>query len=310
MKSFRISGQDGLELHTVSWDQVESPKAIVQISHGMAEHILRYDGFAKHLNERGFIVYGHDHRGHGATAVSAEDLGYFSDENGWDKLIDDLYAVTCHIKASHPELPLFMFGHSMGSFALRHYLGKYGYELSGAIISGTGHNPNWLNWAAYQVAKIEKKIKGKRHRSHLMTSLSFGSFNKQFKPNHTEFDWLSRDEIEVYKYIEDPLCGLVFTSGFFEDFLGGIIELTKKSTLAAIPKERPYLFISGMSDPLAQGGKAIREVAGSFKAAGIQDVSVKLYPEARHELTNELDKAAVFKDIADWLDTKLEIVHK
>lgn len=310
MKNLRIIGKDNLALNTVMWDQVDTPRGVVQISHGMAEHILRYEAYARYLNERGFIVCGHDHRGHGATAVTEADLGYYSDSEGWTKLIDDLYAVTSHIKDSHPELPVYIFGHSMGSFALRHYLARYGQAVDGAIISGTGHNPAWLSHTAYTLAKFELKMKGPRHRSKLMTQLSFGSFNKQFRPNRTAFDWLSRDEVEVYKYIEDPLCGVVFTSSFYVDFLGGIIELSKAETVNQIPKDKPYLFVSGMADPLSQNGKAVQQVAAAFKSAGISDVSVKLYPDARHELTNELNKEAVYRDVADWLDTKLENVHK
>lgn len=310
MREFSLIGKDNIKLYGVCWDKVESPKAAVQLSHGMAEHILRYDGFANYLNERGFIVYGHDHRGHGRSVSSETDLGYFSDSDGWTKLVDDLHEVTNLIKKEHEGLPIVIFGHSMGSFALRHYLTRYGESIDGAIICGTGDNPQWLNKAALQLAKLECKLKSPRHRSKLLTNLSFGSFNKQFKPNKTEFDWLNRDEIEVYKYIEDPLCGVTFTSGFYKDFLGGIIELSKMENIDHIPKEKPYLFISGDADPLSEKGTAIYRVADSFKTVQIQSVEVILYADARHELTNEINKEIIYEDIARWIDEKLGFVHK
>jgi alpha-beta hydrolase superfamily lysophospholipase len=310
MRTFKLIGNDQLELHGIAWDEIESPKAIVQLSHGMAEHILRYDAFASFLNEHGFIVYGHNHRGHGDSVKTTDDLGYLSASDGWNKLVDDLHTVTLHIKKEKPELPLFIFGHSMGSFALRHYLSKFGTDIDGAIICGTGNNSSLLNHVALKVAKWEQEFKGPKHRSHLMTTLSFGKFNNKFKPNKTEFDWLNRDEIEVYKYIEDPLCGLVFTSSFYVDFLNGIIELSKKSSVEQIPKDKPYLFISGENDPLSQRGKAIEQVAAQYKRAGIQNVSVKIYLKARHELTNEMNKEEIYKDVVAWLEKSLSFVHK
>jgi alpha-beta hydrolase superfamily lysophospholipase len=310
MRTFKLMGKDQLELHGIAWDEIESPKAIVQLSHGMAEHILRYDGFAAFLNAHGFIVYGHNHRGHGASVKTTDDLGYLSDSDGWNKLVDDLHTMTMHIKKERPELPLFIFGHSMGSFALRHYLSRFGSDIDGAVICGTGNNSSMLNQVALQVAKLEQKFKGPKHRSQLMTTLSFGKFNNKFKPNKTEFDWLNRDEIEVYKYIEDPLCGLVFTSSFYVDFLNGIIELSKNSSVNQIPKDKPYLFISGENDPLSLRGKAIEQVASQYRSAGIQNVLVKIYPQARHELTNEMNKEEIYKDVVDWLEKNLNSVHK
>lgn len=310
MNSFELIGKDNLKLYGVCWDTVASPKAVLQISHGMAEHILRYDGFAKFLNESGYIVYGHDHRGHGRSVRSEADLGYFSDTDGWTKLVDDLYTMTQHIKRQHEGLPVFIFGHSMGSFALRHYLSRYGQFVDGAIICGTGDNPAWLSKIALMLAKAECKFKGARHRSQLLTNLSFGSFNKQFKPNQTDFDWLNRDGAEVRKYIDDPLCGVVFTSGFYRDFLSGILELSSPESVGRIPKDHPYLFISGKSDPLAEDGKAIERVSGAFKAAGIKQVRVQLYPEARHEIALELNREAIYTDVVNWLDEQLGFVHK
>ncbi len=305
MKMFKFTGADNLELQGIKWDQVENPKAVLQISHGMAEHVSRYNEFAEFLNSNGIIVYGHDHRGHGDSVKSPEDYGYFSSENGWNKLVEDLHTLTLQIKEENPELPVYIFGHSMGSFALRDYLTRYGDSINGAIICGTGNNPKWLNHVALWMAKRECIKKGPRHRSTLMTNLSFGSFNKKFKPNKTEFDWLSRDEIQVYKYIEDPQCGMVFTSQFYVDFLSGILELSKQENVDKIPKDRPYLFISGERDPLSNHGEAIHQIFNQFKKAHILKVQVKIYPEARHELTNEVNREEIYGDVLQWLNLNI-----
>ena len=305
MNEFFLYGADQLELHVVRWDEVEMPKAVIQISHGMAEHILRYAEFAEYLNSRGYIVIGHDHRGHGTTVKTDDNIGYFSDSEGWLKLVSDIHVVTMHIKETYPELPIYIFGHSMGSFATRHYLGLFGTDIEGAIICGTGNNSLWMNKAALALAKYEVRKKGRKHKSTLMTKLSFGSFNKKFKPNKTECDWLCRDEVEVYKYIEDPYCGSTFTSSFYEDFLSGLIELSSPTVMNKIPKDKPYFFISGSADPLSKNGSVIHQLVNQYKALGIQKVDYKLYENARHELTNETNKQEVYQDVADWIDKQL-----
>ncbi len=302
---FKLLGADNLELQGIKWDEVESPLGVVQISHGMAEHLSRYTEFAEFLNCNRFIVYGHDHRGHGDSAKTEEDYGYLSHEEGWHKLVSDLNLMTLKIKEDYPSLPIYLFGHSMGSFALRDYLTQYGNNIDGAIICGTGNNPNWLNHLALWFAKRECNQKGPRHRSTLMTKLSFGSYNKKFKPNKTDFDWLSRDEIQVYKYIEDSECGKIFTAQFYVDFLTGIIQLSKQENVNKIPKDKPYLFISGQDDPLSKNGQAIQFVSDQFKRAGISRVQMKMYPGARHELTNEVNRQEIYSDVLFWINENI-----
>lgn len=309
MKMFKLLGADNLELQGMKWDGVEAPLGVVQISHGMAEHISRYEEFAEFLNANGFIVYGHDHRGHGDSVTAEEDYGFLSDEEGWSKLVSDLHLMTLNIKGDYPSLPIYIFGHSMGSFALRDYLTQFGSSIDGAIICGTGNNPNWLNQIALWFAKRECKNKGPRHHSKFMTKLSFGSYNNKFKPNKTEFDWLSRDEIQVYKYIEDSECGRVFTSQFYVDFLTGIIELSKQENVNKIPKDKPYLFISGEDDPLCRKGEAIQFISGQFKQAGISNVQVKIYSGARHELTNETNRQEIYSDVLLWLNENINKLY-
>lgn len=305
MNKIKIQGADDLQLSVVLWEEVQNPIGVLQISHGMAEHILRYAEFAQFLNANGYIVCGHDHRGHGDSVQSEDAYGFLSSEEGWDKLVSDIHLVTLKLKALYPNLPIFILGHSMGSFALRDYLTRFGSSIEGAIICGTGNNPLWLNQVALWLAKRECKKQGPKHPSSLMTKLSFGSYNRKFKPNKTEFDWLSRDEIQVYKYIEDELCGKVFTSQFYVDFLEGLISLSKQVNVNKILKDKPYWFISGEDDPLSKGGEAIFTVANQFKAAGASKVDVKIYPEARHELINEMNRQEIYSDVLLWLNENI-----
>lgn len=304
-----VSSNDGLALKLCIWDEVLEPKGVLQLSHGMAEHIRRYEGLAAFLNSKGWIVAGHDHRGHGESVASIEDLGILAEEDGWTKLVDDLYLITQILKAQYADLPVFIMGHSMGSFALRHYLGLYGEAVKGAIICGTGQNPPLLNRLARALAVWEAKRKGRRHPSQLMTNLSFGKFNKAFAPNQTAFDWLSRDPVEVFKYIEDPLCGAVFSSGFYEDFLGGLLIVGEMAHIQKVPKHLPLLFISGSEDPLSNKGKAVERVANMHRQAGLSAVTVTIFEGARHELTNETNRQEVYEVIYDWLEHKFNSVH-
>lgn len=305
MNKFKCLGSDGLQLSVIKWDQLLNPLGVVQISHGMAEHILRYNEFATFLNAHGYIVYGHDHRGHGESVKTEEDFGYLSVEGGWNKLVSDLHLVTEKIKEEHPNLPIFLLGHSMGSFALRDYLTQFGEAIDGAVICGTGQNTTWLNHLALWLAKSECRKQGPKHPSSRMTKLSFGNYNKAFKPNHTEFDWLSRDEIQVFTYIEDELCGKVFTAQFYVDFLEGLIEISKQVNVNKIPKGKPYLFISGSADPLSEKGAAIHRVADQFKTAGASKVEIRIYPEARHELLNEINRQEIYMDVLFWLNENI-----
>lgn len=304
MRNFTVTGNGGLELAGYAWEDVAEPRAIIQISHGMAEHARRYERFATYLNERGYLVVAHDHRGHGASLKSMDDMGYLG-EDGWNLLVDDLFLLTSYIKARYPGLPLIIFGHSMGSFALRKYLTLHGEELAGAVISGTGNNPPALNAVAVSIARMEVYLKGPRHRSRLMDSLSFGSFNSAFKPNRTAFDWLSRDEGQVDRYCTDPLCGQIFTSSFFADFVQGLRELGRMDDLRRIPAKLPVLFVSGKEDPLSAGGKAVEAVAARMEKAGLSRPELRIYEGARHELVNETNHAEVYGDISAWISTVL-----
>jgi len=300
-----IKGNDGKEIFTYKWtpDDASKTKAVVQIAHGMAEHAGRYERFAEFLTGKGYAVYANDHRGHGKTAGSLDDVGYFADENGWGLVVDDMKNITDVIKKDFAGLPVFLMGHSMGSFITRTYVFKYPKEIDAFIISGTAGNPGLPGAAGQTVARLIAAVKGKKSKSPFLDKLSFGSFNGAFKPNRTTFDWLSRDNAEVDKYINDPYCGDVFSAGFFYDLLGGIRSIFKKENLEKISKDLPIYIFSGANDPVGNNGKGIIEVAELYKKTGIKDVSYKLYEGARHETLNETNREEVFNDIAEWINS-------
>lgn len=300
--SFTFQTADNTKIHVHKWGTDETPIGIVQIAHGMTEHSKRYHEFATKLVKAGYVVYANDHRGHGQTAGVQEKLGYFADENGWEMVVDDLYQLTMTIKKEYPDIPLFLFGHSMGSFLSRRYIQKYGTELDGVILSGTGADQGVLSWLGIQLANLESKIKGKKNQSHLLNQLAFGNFNRAFHPFRTEFDWLSRDEQEVDKYIADPFCGYVPTTSFFYDLFSGIKRLDRSEYLNQVPKNLPIFLFSGDQDPVGDGGKGVLKTYHNFQKAGILDVAYKLYLGGRHEMLNESNREEVYQDVIAWLN--------
>lgn len=302
-ETFTFKTSDGINIFTYKWrpDFASSIHGIVQIAHGMAEHAGRYERFAETLTKSGYAVYANDHRGHGKTASSQEEIGYFADNNGWEKVVGDLHTLTGIIKKEYFGKPVFLFGHSMGSFLSRHYSMLYTDDLSGLILSGTGGDPGIIGKIGLCIAKMDAKLNGRKTKSEIMNKLSFGTFNSAFKPSRTDYDWLSRDNNEVDKYIKDPWCGEVFTAGFFCDMLEGISYINKKENIAKIPKTLPIYIFSGTKDPVGSNTKGVKQVYNSFKKADIADVEIRFYEDGRHEMLNEINREEVFKDIITWL---------
>ena len=306
-ETFDFPTSSGVDIFTRKWlTEAGTPlKAVVQIAHGMAEHSGRYERFARTLCHQGIGVYANDHRGHGQTAGSLEAMGFFAQEHGWDLVVEDMERLTDIISSAHDETPIFLLGHSMGSFLSRAYVARSPEKIRGVILSGTGGDPGFLGKIGKAVATLETWFKGKKAPSPLLNSLSFGGFNKAFKPNRTDFDWLSRDEAEVDKYVADPYCGGIFSAGFFSDLIGGINEINKAQVIAQVPRDLPILFLSGNQDPVGDGGKGVRQVFHAFQRAGINDVRMKLYDGARHEILNETNREEVFEDIIQWIHEKI-----
>ncbi|MDD3123530.1 MAG: lysophospholipase [Candidatus Izemoplasmatales bacterium] len=277
----------------------EKPVGAFLISHGMAEHIERYDDFARLLAENGYIVYGHNQRGHKDTILSKQDYGYMGDGNNFDILVTDLSEICDIIKKEHPDLPIFLFGHSMGSFVSQRFAQLYGAKISGLIICGSSRNPNALLNMGLLIANCVCKFKGRRYRSNLLNDLSFKAYNKVFKPNRTEFDWLNRDEKEVDKYINDPYCGGIFTAAYFKDFFKGLKDINANYEL--VRNDLPLLIISGSDDPVGACGKNSTKLYDTYIKKQMNDVTFKLYNEARHEILLELCKDEVRTDILNWL---------
>jgi alpha-beta hydrolase superfamily lysophospholipase len=302
--TFAFKAADGTQIFTYLWmpDNASSVKGVVQIAHGMAEHAGRYECFAGVLTEAGYAVYANDHRGHGKTAGSQEEVGYFAAEKGWEKVMEDMHALTGIIKKECPQKPVILFGHSMGSFLSRDYSMHYGNELSGLVLSGTGGDPGAIGKVGLFIAKTEAAIRGKKAKSEMMNKLSFGAFNGAFKPNRTDYDWLTRDDAEVDKYINDPWCGAVFTAGFFCDMLGGINYVNQKENIAKIPKSMPIYIFSGAKDPVGGNTKGVSQVYNALKDAGMGDVTLKFYEQGRHEMLNEINRDEVFSDVIAWMN--------
>ena len=288
-----------IPIHVHLWLPEGPVKAVVQIVHGMAEYIDRYADTARDLCARGFAVAGHNHRGHGKECPTNQ-LGYFADENGWDLLIEDIRAVAQSLKSRFPGLPRILLGHSMGSFAVREYVLRYPDDMDAVVLSGTGTYPAPVCRAGHLLASAipKKKI------AKVVDAIAFSANNKPFAPNRTPFDWLSRDEKQVDKYVADPLCGFVFTAGAYRDFFGGLLALCKTERLASLPKSLPVLFISGANDPVGKD-QGVRRCAEQWQAAGVKDVTVRLYENARHELFNETNRDEVIADLAQWIDQQI-----
>lgn len=294
---------DGENIYLRKWSPYIPPAnpVIIQIVHGMAEHIHRYDEFAKELVKEGYIVYGNDHRGHGRTAKTREDLGYFSDKNGWDRILQDLNEITEKIRKEYPHSKIILFGHSMGSFLSRRYVQIFPGAVNALIVSGTGYRNGIRGRIGMIVAKGSKFILGKKKTNKLLDKMAFGSFNNRFKPNATSSDWLSRDKEAVKAYIEDPLCGFIFTSEAFYDLMQGIEEVHEKENLEKTPRDLPMYIFSGTQDPVGSYGKGMLKVYEIYKNIGMKNITYKLYPEGRHEMLNETNKQEVYKDMIHWI---------
>lgn len=298
-----LPADDGTSLFVRTWLPDGEPKAVVQLAHGMAEHSGRYERLAQDLTDAGYAVWIHDHRGHGDTAATPEDEGYFCDDDGWGAAVADMRTVTTAAREAHPGLPLFLMGHSMGSLLGRDYVTRYGHDLAGAVFSGTGGDQGLLGKVGQLVATVEGRVRGRRHTSRLMNALTFGDFNKSFKPARTDFDWLSRDPEQVDRYVADPRCGQVFSSGFFADLLRGVNSLP--GLVSRVPKDLPVYFFSGDRDPVGGNGEGVKGVADAFRRAGVADVTCRLYPGGRHEMLNETNRDEVVADLLAWLDAHL-----
>ena len=308
MTEFTFLSTDGkTQLHGMRWEpEGGSVCAVLQICHGVAEHIARYDAFARYLNGLGIAVVGHDHLGHGLSLPEGGTPVYFGEGNTWNTVVDDIYVLHQRIRLWYPDVPLCIMGHSMGSFLTRTYLIRYPGTVKAAVIMGTGWQPKAVIAGGMAVAKAVGAVVGENGTSDLVTNLAFGAYNKLFAPNRTSCDWLSADEDNVDTYMADPLCGADATVGLFRQMLLGIRFNQKLSNLRQMDPRIPVLFVAGEKDPVGDCGNGVRRTYQEFRRAGVQDCTLKLYPGLRHEILNEkAQQQQVFEDIGQWLTSKL-----
>ncbi|MDM9945458.1 lysophospholipase [Clostridioides difficile] len=307
--NFTFKGEEGLDIYTYKWEDenIKKPKAVIQIAHGMAETAQRYETFAKVLTKNGYIVYINDHRGHGKTAKIIENVGHLAEKEGFRCLVEDMYTLTNIIKKENEDLPIYLFGHSMGSFASQRYIMDYSNNLSGLILCGSNGKQGIILNLAHLIINHEIKKYGRRFKSNKINNLIFGG--EIIRRNEkTKFDWLSRDKEQVEKYINDPFCGVVCSCGFFYDLVQGLKEIEDKENLKKVPLDIPIYIISGDKDPIGKNGKGVLRLRDRYIKLGVKDVTCKLYKDGRHELLNEINKEEVFEDIICWLNNKIEIL--
>jgi alpha-beta hydrolase superfamily lysophospholipase len=293
------------KIHAIKWIPDEKPNAILQISHGMVEYIDRYDDFARFLAERGILVVGNDHLGHGNSIKSKQDYGYFCEKDGNTVVVRDMHRLKKITQEENPGVPFFLLGHSMGSFLTRQYLTIYGKGVDGAIIVGTGEQPDSVLNFGMVFIKIIKTFKGWRYRSNFVKNISFKGYNSHFEPKRSEIDWLTRDEKIVDFYAKEERCQFIFSLNAYYNMFLGIKYLNRDNNLKMMPHSLPILFVSGKEDPVGGYGKLVEKVYEKFREIGMEDVAIKLYEDDRHEILNELDKEIIYDDIYEWMKEKL-----
>lgn len=297
--TFTFTSPDQVEIFVRKWDSPGGiPKGAVQIAHGAAEHSQRYARLAQLLNAGGYVVYANDHRGHGQTALRAGKLGV-AGADAWNGFVKDARQLTDIIRRDYPNSPVFLFGHSMGSLIAQDYMARWGADLTGVVLCGT---TGFLPGLDALVAHMEQAAQTAPDGPSTVFGQIFASFNAPFAPGKTGFEWLSRDESEVQKYVTDPLCGFMLSNGLAYEFLKGLRELWKPEKEARIPKALPILVISGDQDPVGGNTLGITPLLERYKSMGVQNMTHKFYRDARHEILNETNRDEVQRDVLAWLN--------
>lgn len=297
------TGRNQLYAHMVVPDG--EVRGVVQIAHGIAEYIDRYDPFMQFLAQNGFVAVGNDHLGHGKSIHAPEEKGIFAEKDGWKYVLDDMDRLHQLTVEKYPGVPYIFFGHSMGSFLTRHYVILHPDQPDLVIICGTGHQAPAMVAGGNTMAKLAVGIFGPRKIGKTLNNVAFGAYTKGIENLRTPSDWLNRDPKEVDKYINDPLCGFVPTVSMFRDMMGGVKFITDPKNIGKMNKTTPVLFIAGGDDPVGEHGAGVKRAFQTFQEAGIQDVSIKLYPGARHEILLETNHEEVFSDVLNWINEKL-----
>lgn len=303
-KDIKYKSLDNItDIHAVIWVPEVPIKAILQISHGMKDHIIRYNEFAEYLNKYGILVCGNDHLGHGDSVIDKDHYGYFAKNDADEIVVDDVYTLTKMMKEEYKGVPYFTLGHSMGSFIIRNFIAKYGKDTNGCIIMGTAHHSTILmKFAKVMTTIIQFYHRGWFYRSRFLDNQTTGKFYKKFDNNENKYCWLTKDENVLKSYVSDPKTHFRFTcNGFYTMF--SFIENANKS-IKQIDKDLPILFLSGKNDPVSNFGKDIYKLYKRYKKLGIKDVKMKLYNNVRHEVLNESEKVIAYNDVVQFINQK------
>jgi alpha-beta hydrolase superfamily lysophospholipase len=302
--TFTKSASDGHPLFVYGFlpDEGTPVRAVIHVAHGMAEHAARYRRLAESLTPQGYAVYAHDHRGHGSTARTEDDLGFFAPANGWSRVVDDLHELIQHARALHPGVPAVALGHSMGSYMVQTLLYRYPDAIAAAVLAGSSGPPSALASAGRLVARAERLRLGERGKSPVIRALTFDAFNKAFHPARTAYDWLSRDSAEVDAYAQDPRCGFSCSTALWVDVLDALEENARLENLLRIRKDIPVYLVAGAEDPVGERTQSVERLRDAYRRAGLYRLSHRYYEGARHEVFNETNRAEVTKDLLTWLD--------
>lgn len=299
--SHTLTTDDNHDIPVFLWEPEAKPTAVIQVFHGLGEHVARYDRFAQAAMKQGYAVCAHNHRGHGPHA---EQTGFFAPDKGWELLVTDSHRVFEFLQQRFARLPVVLLGHSMGSFIAQSYAMRFGQELAALVLSGSA----WPSRPLLVVSRLLARLLSWRHglsgESPLLDKLGFGDFNKKFEPGRTELDWLSRDPGEVDAYIHDPLCGGPYSTGLWLDLFGGLQQISTQQALRQIPTDLPVLITGGADDPV--GGEAgMKKLAAQYEASGHNQLSTKIYAGGRHEMLNETNRGEFTADVLRWIAERL-----
>ena len=290
------------QIHGCEWSCEGEPRAVVQILHGIAEFVERYDAFANYLTDHGILVVAEDHMGHGQSINGEGIQGYF--HGGWFNAVEDSLQLMRNTRKRYPDIPYILFGHSMGSFMARTILAKYpDCGLTAAVICGTGWQPAFALPALAKAIDMVCRKNGETKPNETLQKMIFGGYNKKVEHPRTAYDWLTRDAKVVDAYAAHPLCGFTASAGLLREMMKGMHYIEQTDHLAQMRKDLPVFFVAGADDPVGSYGKGVHTCADAFRRAGMQDVSVRIYPLCRHEVLNEINAQEVFEDVLKWMET-------
>lgn len=301
---YYLSADGKTKIHGAEWLPEREPKAVLQISHGVTEHILRYEEMAEYFTKQGFVVVGNDDIGHGTSIAEGAEPMYFGPKDSWLWVQRDMYTCLKMTKKRYPKIPYILLGFSLGSFVVRTFLIRHPGKVDGVILAGTGQPPAWQLALVRLIADSEGRKAGEAHSTPLIKALTFGNYNRHFAPNRTDYDWLCASEKALDDYIADSLRGEAMSAGLFREMLNGMMFTGSLKNQERMDKETPILLVSGEEDPVGECGKGVKRTCHSFQKAGIKDVSQKLYPGLRHDIFREDIKEQVFCDVCRWIEEK------